>query len=190
MNDTIPKIGDLLVPLALYPHLDPEETVGDAVTSLLAHRTDDGRHLHYDEVFIVKQAEILVGRLTVRQMLISFFPSLLATETKQTYLGKQQQFFDLSILMEDSFQKGCQRQSMVRVDECMQRVDRAIDPGMHPLHALEIMVAGNQLTLPVIESGRLLGAVRMNDLFQVLGGLCTVTADPGSGNTQQGEHHE
>jgi hypothetical protein len=65
--------------------------------------------LQYDELLVINSTNQYVGRLTVRNILTCYFPTLFATGEDQIFAGKQEKFTDLAILMEDSFQKECRR---------------------------------------------------------------------------------
>ena len=174
MNTTISFVREILIPLADYPHLQQDEPIGNAVAQLLEHGSEDGRHLYYDEVLVTDTAGRLVGHILVKDILASFFPSILATSTAGIYAGKMEQFTDLSILLEDSFRNECRRQSAHTVKMHMTKPHRSIDGSMTLLHALEIMVKDKETTLPVTENGVLVGAVRMQDIFRVLGTYCAI----------------
>lgn len=174
MNTEISFVREILIPLETYPHLREDEPIGDAVALLLQNGSDDGRHLHYDEVLVVNDSGNLAGRVTVKDILTSFFPSILAASTTGIYEGKKEHFTDLSILLEDSFRRECRRQAAHTVKMHMSKTHRAVDGSMTLLHALEIMVKDNETTLPVVENGVLAGAVRMQDLFRILGTYCTI----------------
>lgn len=174
MKNNISLVHEVLIPLDIYPHLSQDEPIGNAVAKLLENGSADGRHLHFNEIFVVDNDNKLVGRISVQDILTSFFPSILSTSTSGVYEGKQELFTDLSILLEDSFRRECRRQAAHTVGKHMTKVHRSIDGSMHILHALEIMVKDGDATLPVTEDDVLIGAVRMEDIFRVLGTYCTI----------------
>lgn len=174
MNNDISLVREILIPLDQYPHLGEDEPIGSAVALLLQNGSEDGRHLYYDEILVTNGAGQLVGHILVKDILTSFFPSILSTSTPGVYAGKQQQFTDLSILLEDSFRRECRRQAAHTVKMHMTRPHRSVDGSMTLLHALEIMVKDGETTLPVTEGNILAGAVRMQDIFKILGNYCTI----------------
>lgn len=174
MNNEISVVREILIPLDQYPHLRDDEPIGNAVAMLLNNVSADGRHLHFDEVLVIDTGNRLAGHISVLDILTSFFPSILSTSTSGVFAGKKEHFTDLSILLEGSFRRECRRQATHTVAQHMTEPHRSIDSAMHPLHALEIMVKDGETTLPVTENDVLLGAVRMADIFRVLGTYCTI----------------
>lgn len=174
MNIEITVAREILIPLEQYPHLQDDEPIGNAVALLLNNCSADGRHLHFDEMLVITGGNRLAGHLSVRDILTGFFPSILSTSTTSVFAGKKEHFTDLSILLEDSFRRECRRQATHTVGTYMTKPHRAIDASMHLLHALEIMIKDEENTLPVTENNVLLGAVRMEDIFRVLGNYCTI----------------
>ncbi|SDP46407.1 CBS domain-containing protein [Desulforhopalus singaporensis] len=167
-------VFEIVIPLDQYPHLYEHEPLGDAVAKLLGQCSDDGCHLHYDELFILDSENCLVGHLSIRDILISFFPSLLSQGSSSVYAGKKEQLTDLAILLVGTSDRECQRQVDHRVGDYMTRPHRVVEGRIHPLQALEIMIKDKETTLPVVDRGMLLGAVRMMDLFRYLGPRCTL----------------
>ncbi|MFV0436338.1 MAG: HPP family protein [Desulfopila sp.] len=174
MQNNITLVREVLIPLAQYPHLMENEPIGNAVALLLQHGSADGRHLYYDELLVTNSTGQLSGHILIQDILTSFFPSILATPKVQVYGGKKDLFTDLSILLEDSFRRECRRQAEMTVNQFMIEPHRSIADTTHLLHALEIMIKDNETTLPVTEDDILVGAVRIQDIFRVLGTYCTI----------------
>lgn len=174
MQNDISLVSQILIPLDQYPHLLENEPIGSAVTLLLENGSADGRHLYYDEILVINGNSQLVGHILVKDILTSFFPSILGTATSGIYEGKKEHFTDLSILLEDSFRRECRRQAAHTVKMHMTKPHRSVDGSMSLLHALEIMVKDGESTLPVTENNVLTGAIRMQDIFRVLGSYCTI----------------
>lgn len=174
MFNDIQTAREIITPLEQYPHIRKNESVSDAVAQLLGHCSTDGLCMYYDELLVVDDSQRLVGRLSIRDILTSFFPSILAPEPAGIFGGKKASFTDLSILFEDRFRRECRRQATHTVGEFMSKAHEPIDADMHPLHILEIMMKDGVNTLPVNEQAVLLGVVRMTDIFRILATYCTV----------------
>ncbi len=175
MNSEIFNVRNIMIPIDEYPYVREDQSIGDGVAMILEHSSADNLHLHYEELMVIDSDEKLVGMLDTIGILKSFFPSVLATTSAaQGYVGKKQIFTDLSVLLEDHFRLECKRQATEAVRKHMKVPHRSIDGSMHALHVFEIMVKDGEKTLPVTDRGILLGAVRMADVFRVLGGHCTI----------------
>jgi hypothetical protein len=174
MYKDIPDVQKILIPIDRYPCIRSDEPIGNGVALLLEHSSADNQHLHYEELLVIDSNDQLAGMLNVASILSSFFPSILGDFSHQAYLGKAQNFTDLSVLLEDHFRVECRRQATIPISKHMRKPHRSIDGRMSLLHALEIMIKDKENTLPVTEKGVLLGAVRVADIFRVLGGYCTI----------------
>ena len=151
MINEIQTVKEITIALDQYPHIQKDEPISSGVTQLLGHCSSDGRCMYYDEILVIDESQNLVGRLTVRDILISFFPSILAAEPAGLFAGKKVHFNDLALLFEDKFRRECKRQAAHTVGEVMTPAHALIDASMHPLHVLEIMIKDGVNTLPVTE---------------------------------------
>jgi CBS domain-containing protein len=174
MHNTIPDVQKIMIPIDRYPCIREDEPIGNGVALILEHSSADNQHLHYEELIVIDGNDQLVGMLNITGILSSFFPSIMGDSSHQVYFGKKTPFTDLSVLLGDNFRVECRRQALTSVNKYMRKPHRSIDGSMSLLHALEIMIKDQENTLPVTENGILLGAVRVADIFRVLGGYCTI----------------
>jgi len=174
MHNDIPDVQKVMIPIDRYPCIRGGEPIGNGVALILAHSSADNQHLHYEELLVIDDKDQLVGMLSTTAILSSFFPSILGDASLQVYFGKQQSFNDLSVLLEEHFRVECKRQASTAVNNYMRKPHRSIDGSMSLLHALEIMIKDRENTLPVTDNSILLGAIRVADIFRVLGGYCTI----------------
>ena len=174
MQNNIPDVQKIMIPIDQYPCIRGDEPIGNGVALILEHSSADNQHLHYEELLVIDSKDQLVGMLNITSILSSFFPSLLGDSYQQVFVGKKQPFTDLSVLLEDNFRLECRRQASTPVNRYMRKPHRSIEGSMSLLHALEIMIKDHENTLPVTENGILLGAVRVTDIFRVLGSYCTI----------------
>lgn len=174
MHSEIINVQKIMMPIGDYPCIRGDEPIQNGVALILEHSSADNMHLHYEELMVIDRNDQLVGMIDAIDILKSFFPSVLGVSTGQIYVGKKDSFTDLSILLEDHFRMECKRKASEAVNQHMRVPHRSIDVSMHVLHALEIMVKDGEKTLPVTDNTVLLGAVRVADIFRVLGGYCTM----------------
>lgn len=174
MHNDIPDVQKIMIPIDQYPCIREDEPVGNCVALILEHSSADKQHLHYDELLVIDSNDQLVGMLNITSILSSFFPSILGDTSHQVYFGKKQSFTDLSVLLEDNFRVECKRQASTAAKNYMRKPHRSIEGSMSLLHALEIMIKDQENTLPVTQNSILLGAVRVADIFRVLGSYCTI----------------
>jgi CBS domain-containing protein len=174
MNNTTPDVQKIMIPMDSYPCIRVEEPIGSGVALLLEHSSPDNQHLYYEELLVLDANDNLVGMLNITNILSSFFPSILGQLSDQVYAGKKQAFTDLSVLLGENFRVECRRQASTAIRNYMRKPHHPIEGSMSLLHALEIMIKDQENILPVTENGSLSGAVRMADIFRVLGSYCTI----------------
>jgi hypothetical protein len=174
MSNPMPVIKDLIVPLELFPHLGSDQSVHDAVGLLFSNTINGSGKLLYDEVLVINSASQYVGRLTIKNILTCYFPTLFDGGQKAIFSGKKEKFSDLAILLEDSFQSECKRQGALPVSQFMAPPLKSIKADMHPLHAAEIMMEEGETCLPVVENQAVIGVVRLIDIFRTLAGSCSL----------------
>jgi CBS domain-containing protein len=164
----------MIIPLESFPSADSGEAVHGAVAKLLACTAAGSNKLQFSELLVVDSKDQYVGRLTIKAILSCYFPALFAADGKSIFAGKKEQFSDLAILLEDSFEARCKTQGALPVSKFMAPPLKPISSTTHCLHAAEIMLASNETYLPVVDNGGLVGVVQLNDIFQVLSGMCAL----------------
>ncbi|TKB10395.1 CBS domain-containing protein [Desulforhopalus sp. IMCC35007] len=174
MSNITPNVQKIMIPIDSYPCIRVEEPIGSGVALLLQHSSADNQHLHYEELLVLDTNDNLVGMLNITNILSSFFPSILGQLPDQMYAGKKQAFTDLSVLLGENFRVECRRQASTSIRQYMRKPHNPIEGSMSLLHALEIMIKDQESILPVTENGILAGAVRMADIFRMLGSYCTI----------------
>ena len=174
MNSSTSTVKDLIIPLSSYPCAGSEDAVHSAVATLLGFTAAGSNRLRYSELLVIDAKNQYTGRLTIKNILSCYFPALFTADGKSLFAGKKEQFSDLAILLEDSFQSRCRTQGALPVSGFMTPPLKPVGAGVHCLHAAEIMLACNETCMPVTENGALIGVVLLNDIFQVLSGLCAL----------------
>nr|WP_321467393.1 CBS domain-containing protein [uncultured Desulfobulbus sp.] len=174
MHTSMPTIKELVIPLEQFPHLNSASSIHEAVGQLFSCTISGESNLLYDELLIINDQDEYVGHLTMRSILICYFPSLFDGQQKEIFAGKKEKFTDLAILLEDSFQSQCKLQGNLPVSQFISLPKKSLKADLHPLHAVEILMEENENSLPVVEDGALIGVIRLIDLFKTLAGACSL----------------
>ena len=174
MSNSMPIVNDCLLPMEAFPYVQSDASVHQAVAALLKQTASDGKTLVFDEILVINQQNIYVGRLTVRGIVSCYFPTLFPADTNAVFAGKKEKFTDLAILLEDNFQTECKRQGDLPISQFMEAPIKAVKSDTHLLHAAEILIANNWNYLPVVENQEVLGIVRLVDIFRTLAGCCSL----------------
>jgi len=143
------KIWGLVIPLSDYPHIPYWGTLREAIVQLnVAYET--GHHA----VLVFDEAYKLVGMLLQKDILKGLEPKF------------AQHYEDgVPIFWDDLLKTGSEKQLARPVKEFMSEVKAMIDVEDSILKASHIMLQEDTYLLPVMEGDKLIGVLRMGDLF-------------------------
>lgn len=143
------KLKDLIIPLSEYPHMPYWGTLREAIVQLnVAYET--GHHA----VLVFDEAYKLVGMLLQKDILKGLEPKF------------AQHYEDgVPIFWDDLLKTGSEKQLARPVKEFMSEVKAMIDVEDSILKASHIMLQEDTYLLPVMEGDKLIGVLRMGDLF-------------------------
>lgn len=147
--ETKKKVKDLVIPLSDYPHMPYWGTLREAIAQLnVAYET--GHHT----VLVFDEAYKLVGMLLQKDMLKGLEPKF----AKHYEDG-------VPILWDDLLESGSEKQLARPIKEFMSQATATIDAEDSILKASHIMLNEDAYLLPVMEGDKLIGVVRMGDVF-------------------------
>ncbi len=147
--ETKRKVKDLAIPLSDYPHMPYWGTLREAIAQLnVAYET--GHHT----VLVFDEAYKLVGMLLQRDILKGLEPKF------------AQHYEDGVPIMWDSLLESGSESRLARpIKESMSAVKGMVDAEDNILKASHIMIHEDAYLLPVMEGDKLIGVVRMGDVF-------------------------
>lgn len=144
------KIKDLVIPLSEYPHMPYWATLREAIAQLnVAFETG------YHAVLVFDEAYELVGMLLQKDILKGLEPRF-AEHYKE----------GVPVFRDSLLKAGSEKKLIRPIKEFMSEATTALDAEDNILKASHIMLNENTCLLPVLEGGKLMGVVRMNDIFQ------------------------
>jgi CBS-domain-containing membrane protein len=146
------KVKDMVIPLSDYPHLPYWGTLKEAIIQLnVAYEA--GHHT----VLIFDESDKLVGILLEREILKGIEPKF------------AQHYEDgVSILWDELLNSGIEKQLERPIKEFMSSIKASVDGNDTALKASHIMLHDSVYLLPVMDGDKVIGVVRMRDLFQEL----------------------
>jgi CBS-domain-containing membrane protein len=146
------KLRDLIIPLSDYPHLPYWGTLREAIAQLnVAYAT--GHHT----VLVFDEAYKLVGMLLEKDILKGLEPRF-----AQHYQE------GVPILWDQLLKSGVDKQLDRPIKEFMSKAKATLDAEDSVLKASHIMVNESLYVLPVMEGDKLIGIVRMGDVFHTI----------------------
>ena len=143
------KIKDMVIPLSEYPHLPYWATLREAIVQFNA-AYEIGHHT----VLVFDEAYKLVGILLQKDVLKGLEPKF------------AQHYEDgVPIFWDELLQTGSEKRLARPVKELMSEVKATIDIDDSILKASHIMLQEDNYLLPVMEGDKLIGVLRMDELF-------------------------
>lgn len=146
--ETTRRIRDLIIPISQYPHMPYWATLKEAVVQLKA-AYETGRRT----ILVFDEAYRLVGVLQRKHI-------LKALDAEFARYGEDRAAWEG--LLGPGSAKGLARQ----IKDFMSGTSVRIDADESILSASHVMVGNDAYLLPVTEGGKLIGVLRMDDLYQ------------------------
>ena len=155
-------ISDILVPLAEYPHLRDTATLRDAFAALHAGYASGKRFRH---ILVLNNKDQLVGILGIRDILRGMFPDYLQTHGSTRFQDPVPDFPALTLVWADTCQTQCPVAADKQVHDFMDKVPGKVGINDPITKAAYLLVIHDISMLPVVDGEKLVGVVRMIDVF-------------------------
>lgn len=172
MAAEIPIVRDLTIPLERYPHLNENQTLHDAALILQTFTCGENDRLRYGELLVLNDRNQLVGRISIQDILKCLDSRLSEIPHVKKFEGKGSDFPNLTFLWEDSFFEGCARHGAKAIKDCTSPIKILIKGSDPILKALSIMLSTKDVTLPVIDENRVIGVIRLEEIFEAISSRC------------------
>lgn len=169
-----PVVRDLVIPLERFPHLFEHQTLHDAVEVLNSYTCEGDDRLGYADLLILNDRNQLSGRVKLADMLLSLDPRLKEVSKIRAFEGKGSDFPDLITLWEDSFFVECKKWSHIHIRDLISPIKHIVKGGDPVLRALALMISTKDAVLPVIDEGRVIGVIRMKEIFKSITARCII----------------
>jgi predicted transcriptional regulator len=88
--------------------------------------------------------------------------------------GKEAGFLDLVVLWEDSFFIECRKWSQIQIKDLMTTIKYTVKGSDPVLKALAVMTNTNISVLPVLDEGRVIGVIRLKEIFKTITAKCKI----------------
>lgn len=175
MNKQASVIRDLIIPVDRYPHLNEEQTLQEAIQTVMSFRAEQQERLHYVILFVINNQNQLVGKLSMLDIMHGLAPRLIEATKVDKFEGKGAEYPNLSFLYEDSTFAKCGENQHKAIKPLIQPIDFSFPADTHTLKALIMMSYRNDFTVPVTENGTLIGILRLEEIFtEMCTTYCTI----------------
>lgn len=158
------QVRGILVPLDEYPKVSEDATLRDAFAALQAGFAGGKRYRH---LLVLNARGQLAGLLGIRDLLRGLFPDYLRTAEggRHHHEAPIPDFSALTLVWAETCREQCPVAAAKPVRDFMAPVPAWVGPDDPITKAAYLMVSHDKSMLPVAEAGRLVGVVRMIDVF-------------------------
>jgi|UniRef100_A0A7C3Z0Z2 CBS-domain-containing membrane protein len=162
------KVKDLMIPLVDYPHIPYWFSVRQAIAMIKAAAADREVRIEPRFVLVFDEKYQLLGYLGFKEMLTGIEPRFLRRPEAAHMQGAKPLELDplLGVLWEDLFGRGCKEEANKPVKEVMTPVKATVKADDPLVKAAYAMAQAGLEILPVMEEGKVVGIVRLDDIFK------------------------
>lgn len=157
------QVRDIFTPLGDFPHIHQTATVREAFALLHLQHTSGG--WRYRHLMVFDDRETLMGIISLRDLLRALMPQYLKTNLASQYSGPLPDDASLSVIWQQSFQAQCEYLAEAKISAYMTTVLDTVQADAPLTRAAYLMVAHRVDMLPVLEGDRVVGVVRIVDIF-------------------------
>ncbi|MEW5762808.1 MAG: CBS domain-containing protein [Bacillota bacterium] len=160
------KVRDLMIPISQYSTVSTEDTVAEAIALLRksVRRYETGECEGHRAVLVVDREGKPVGILTYRELIRAIEPWFLYPPKLEERISWPVDVPEIP--WEGFFTERTRAEARRKVGEIMRPINLVTVEADAPLmKAVHLMVEHNVGTLPVMEDGRVVGVVRISELF-------------------------
>jgi len=164
----IHQVRDIMVPFSSYPHISDKANLRDAFVVL--HDAYASGHL-YRHILVVDDTQRLVGLLGLRDIMRGLFPGYLRTKETSVHAGPIPDFPALTLIWQETCETQCKEAAVNPVNTFMDKVRATIKSDSPLTMAAYLMVINDISMLPVVDEGKMVGVIRMIDVFNHAAGV-------------------
>lgn len=170
MEPNTRDIREIIIPHNSYPLLNENQTLQEAIQTLLSFRDEQRNSPLYTMLFVVNDEKQLVGKLSMLDILHGLAPGLLEVTTTDKFEGRGEEYPNLAFLYEDSTFATCGENKNKPIKPLLQPIDFFLPADTHILKALIMMSHRNNFSVPVTDNGDIIGVLRLEEIFDA---MCT-----------------
>jgi CBS domain-containing protein len=160
--------GDFMIPIQEYPHIDASSSVCDAMS--LMHSSLAAPH-KFRTILVTDEHQHLLGYLSLRDLIRAVGPRYLRKEAPsykghQPFQGIASDLSALSLIWQDGFSVKIREEAKKPVKDMMTLIEHTLSPDDSFAKCVHLMVVQNELIIPVAEGDKVIGVIRLVDIFE------------------------
>jgi len=154
------KVREFMIPLEDYPHIPYWFTLRQAMAIVREATIKFEGSFEPRAVLVFDEKYQLMGMLTLRDIIKGLEPKFL----KDSGMVKADP--NLAVMMGELFGPGLKEQAQKQVSEVMSPIRVTVSADAPIAKALALMILENVGMMPVMQDNRVVGMVRLSELFQ------------------------
>lgn len=163
-------IRDIMIPLSGFPCMKESGTVQEAIQNLRSFcPLGSSEPCGFSELLVVDDKGGLIGRVTQQGILRVLFSTLLDPVDIKSFEGKTAEYSDLATLLNGVLIREGVNHLNAPVARVIEKGIRVLPVSSDLIHAMSVMVICKETVLPVEENGKLVGVVKLAEIFGALG---------------------
>ena len=160
------QVKDMMVPAFDYPHVAQDASVRDAMAAIRKASENTGGRVRFRSVIVTGKDSRLVGVLSIKDLLKAIEPDYMRAKPKGFEGYAPDTDAGLVELMKNLFTEKCREEAGKKVSEAVNPVKATVNPGDSIAKAVYLMLHKDMTMLPVTEGDKVVGALRLIDVFQ------------------------
>lgn len=170
MSTANQTVRDIMLPLTAFPCMKESGTVQEAIQQLRSFcPLGSSGPCGFSELMVVDDQGRLVGRVTQQGILRVLFSTLLDPVDIKAYSGKTIEYSDLTTLLNGVMLREGVNHLNASLAHVIEKGIRMLPAASDLIHAMSVMVICRETVLPVEENGKLVGVVKLAEVFGALG---------------------
>jgi Mg/Co/Ni transporter MgtE len=159
---------DFMIPIEEYPHIDASSSICDAMS--LMHSSLAAPH-KFRTILVTDEHQHLLGYLSLRDLIRAVGPRYLRKEAPnykghQPFQGISNDLSALSLIWQEGFSVKIQEEAKKPVKDMMTLIERTVAPDDSFAKCIYLMMVLDELMIPVVDSDKVIGAIRQVDVFE------------------------
>ncbi len=162
------KVRELLVPISDYPNIRNDASVRDAF-AILKRNFQDGKG--YRTILVLDEKNQLKGLLSLGDLIQAVEPRFLKMAKPPVYQGLTQEYPALTLIWQELFSKECKEEARKPVKDAMVPIKATVTTDDSIAKVAYLMITTNSHVIPVLEKDKVIGVVRLVDIFNEIAGV-------------------
>ena len=159
---------DFMIPIEEYPHITDASSICEAMAMMRSALIESHK---YRTILVTDADQHLLGYLSLRDLIRAVGPRYLRKETPdykghQPFQGIPTDLSALALIWQEGFTVKIREEAKKPVREMMTLIEYTVSPEDPFTKCIYLMLVQNELIIPVAEDEKVIGVIRLVDIFE------------------------